>query len=320
MNKIITRREQLQREFEKAKALKVTPTPTYPARDAMPVEDARARVAEDFRRLLRAGEKWWSGDIDPFERFGREVLEEGDPPPPVHAHCGPPGEGKTQECAKVIAEDRKARNEAGDTGPMATLPYEYFGPTHRLNDDTAKQFRKTGLTAQVYRGRFALDPDVPDNEQRPESEQVLMCLAPERVKKAMALYQSISDSCCASKKQECEFYKQCAFQRQLRGPPPDVWLAPHEMLFHDQKALNDVASIIIDETFYQDGMSGIEEPREALAVDDIAILGDGVDDPRLALFRERLVEILKKHPLGGLRRDHSLSKPKCRVRRPGLEF
>ena len=44
--------------------------------------------------------------------------------------------------------------------------------------------------------------------------------------------------------------------------------------------------IIIDETFYQDGLSGIEEPREALTLDEIAILGDGVDDSTLALHRE----------------------------------
>jgi putative DNA primase/helicase len=304
MNKISTKRKQLQREFEEAKAAKVAPQaiePTYPARDEMPVEQARARVAADFKHWLQAASEWWSGDVDPFESFAREVLQEGEPEPPVHAQKSPTGVGKTKIGAKEIAEDRRARRRAGDNGPMATQPYLYFGPTHRLNDNTANDFRDVDLTAQVYRGRFALDPNVEGNKERPEKEQVLMCLAPERVKQAMALYQSISETCCRKrvdgKIQECEHFNACAFQRQLRGEQPDVWLAAHEMLFHDQKALSDVAGIIIDETFYQDGLSGIEEPREALTLDDIAIV---VDDPLLASYRERLVAILRIHPMGGL--------------------
>jgi hypothetical protein len=286
-----------------------TATPTYPTRDAMTVEQARERVASDFDALIREAEEWWNPNA--FERFARKVLNEGKaPPPPVHAQRSPTGVGKTQIGARVIAADRRARRAAGDDGPMATRPWGYFGPTHRLNDSTAKQFREAGLTAQVYRGRFALDPDVPGNEERPESEQVLMCLAPERVRQAMSLYQSISESCCKSKKQECAFFNECAFQRQLRGPAPDVWLAAHEMIFHDQPALSELAGVIVDETFYQDGLSGIEEPREALTLDEIAVLGDGVDDPHLALKRERLVEILREHPLGGLRRDHLIIENK----------
>jgi putative DNA primase/helicase len=315
MNKISTKRKQLQREFEEAKAAKVKPRaiePTYPARNEMPVEQARERVAADFKHWLQKTEGWWQRNppkkkkkkpADEFERFARGVKKKKEPPP-VHAQRSPTGVGKTRIGAKEIAADRLARKRAGDTGPMATLPYEYFGPTHRLNEDTAKQFREAGLTAKVYRGRFALDPNVEGNEQRPEKEQVLMCLTPERVKRAMSLYQSISDSCCKSKKQECPFFNQCAFQRQLRGEQPDVWLAAHEMLFHDQKILNKVAGVIIDETFYQDGLSGIEEPREALTLDDIAVLGDGVDDPQIAIFRKKLFELLSEHPLGGLRRDH----------------
>jgi hypothetical protein len=294
--------------LDKKAELKVVAAPTYPLRDAMSVEQARERVAADFRRWLRSALEWWSGDVDPFESFAREVLQEGEPEPPVHAQKSPTGVGKTKIGAKEIAEDRRARQRAGDNGPMATQPYLYFGPTHRLNDNTTNDFRDVDLTAQVYRGRFALDPNVEGNKERPEKEQVLMCLAPERVKQAMALYQSISETCCRKrvdgKVQECEHFNACAFQRQLRGEQPDVWLAAHEMLFHDQQALSDVAGIIIDETFYQDGLSGIEEPREALTLDEIAILGDGVDDSTLVLHREKLVEILKKHSLGGLRRDH----------------
>jgi hypothetical protein len=286
--------------------------PTYPLRDAMPIEQARERVASDFAALIREAEEWWlrnppEADEDPYLQFAREVLNEAEEPPPVHAQRSPTGVGKTRIGAKEIAADRKRRRLIQDQSPLATRSWGYFGPTHRLNESTAGQFRDADLTAKVYRGRLALDPDVPGNAQRPESEQVLMCLAPDKVRQAMALYQSISDSCCrkrvAGKVQQCEFFNQCAFQRQLRGPAPDAWLCSHEMLFHDQRALSELAGIIIDETFYQDGLSGIEEPREALRLDEITVLGEGVDDPTLALYRERLVDILSAHPLGGLQHE-----------------
>jgi hypothetical protein len=290
-------------------------TPTYPARDAMPVEKARERVASDFDALIREAETWWQRnppkelikEENPFERFARETLDKKEKePPPVHAQRSPTGVGKTKIGAKEIAAYRSARREAGDNGPLARRSLGYFGPTHRLNDKTAEEFREIGLTAQVYRGRFALDPNVPGNGEQPESEQVLMCLAPERVKKAMSLYQSISSSCCINERKglECEFYGQCSFQRQLRGPRPAVWLAAHEMLYYDQEALAELGFIIVDETYWQDGITGIEDARAALTLDEIAIVG--VDDPHLALLREKLVKILSEHPLGGLRRDHFL--------------
>jgi hypothetical protein len=152
-----------------AKATLRATTPTYPARGAMPVEKAREKVASDFNALIREAEEWWRRnppkkptDEDPFERFAREALQgEEKEPPPVHAQRSPTGVGKTKIGAKEIAADRKRRQLIQDRSPLATRSWLYLGPTHRLNDSTAEQFRDAKLTAKVYRGRFALDPNVP---------------------------------------------------------------------------------------------------------------------------------------------------------------
>jgi hypothetical protein len=139
-------REWLQRTtavFDKKPALKVA-APTYPARDAMPIEQAPERVASDFDELIREAEEWWlrnppiePADEDPFERFAREALQ-GEPPP-VHAQRSPTGVGKTRVGAKEISADRRRRQLMQERSPLATRPWGYFGPTHRLNESTAEQ-------------------------------------------------------------------------------------------------------------------------------------------------------------------------------------
>ncbi len=39
---------------------------------------------------------------------------------------------------------------------------------------------------------------------------------------------------------------ECAYQAQLRAEP-DVWIVAHQILFHAQAALGDVAGVVIDE-------------------------------------------------------------------------
>jgi hypothetical protein len=269
-----------------------TAAPTYPARNAMPVEDAREKVAADFKQLLREAQEWWQhhppteepvDDDDPYEQFARDAQDEEEPPP-VHAQRSPTGVGKTQIGAKEIAADRHARKRAGDTGPLATRSWGYFGPTHRLNEGVAGQFREPGLTAQVYYGRTAWDRGVPGNEDLPEDERTLMCLKPDLVDMAIKAHQSVPETCCHKKprkggrEEKCEHFdegsNQCGYQKQFNGGAPDVWLAPHEMLFHDHKALSKLAGIIIDESFWSKGVYGIGEAREPLTSNRIRPCGE----------------------------------------------
>src|SRR5205823_11657642 len=102
--------------------------------------------------------------------------------------------------------------------------------------------------------------------------------------------------------QQCEFYNQCGYQEQLRGDRPHVWIAAHNMLHHPQRAFGKVAGVVIDESFWSGGISGIESDARGLSLDDIAL--DGADYP----WRKYLADILQEHPLGGLERARFVKK------------
>jgi putative DNA primase/helicase len=324
--------QKLRAEAAKREKIELRPAaPTYPARNAMPVEEAREKVASDFDELIRAAEQWWQRhpateepvDDDPFAQYARDALDDDDEePPPVHAQRSPTGVGKTRVGAKEIAADRKRRQLIQDRSPLATRPWGYFGPTHRLNESTAGQFREPGLTAKVYYGRTAWDREIPGNGDLPEDKRVLMCLKPELVDMAIKAHQSVTETCCYKKPRRgkggreefCEHFQpgcnQCGYQKQFNGGAPDVWLAPHQMLFHDQSALSKLAGVIIDESFWTKGVYGVGEAREPLTLDEI-IPPDSIDyftaqeDTR---HRIRLVKLLLEHPLGGLQRERFIDK------------
>jgi hypothetical protein len=326
--------EQQKQRAEAAKREKIElrpAAPTYPARNAMPVEEARKKVASDFDGLIRAAERWWQRhpateepvDDDPFAQYARDALDDDDEePPPARAQRSPPGVGKTRVGAKEIAADRKRRRLIQDRSPLATRPWGYFGPTHRLNESTAEQFREPGLTAKVYYGRTAWDREIPGNGDLPEDKRVLMCLKPELVDMAIKAHQSVTETCCYKKPRRgkggreefCEHFQpgcnQCGYQKQFNGGAPDVWLAPHQMLFHDQSALSRLAGVIVDESFWTKGVYGVGEAREPLTLDEI-IPPDSIDyftaeeDTR---HRIHLVKLLLEHPLGGLQRERFIDK------------
>jgi hypothetical protein len=102
--------EQQKQQFEEAKAAKVTPTPTYPALDSVPVEKARKKIDQVFDDFLLEAEAWNAEynpedeeEDSPFSDFAEEHTETGIPDPPVHAACIPTGVGKTQQGIARIA-------------------------------------------------------------------------------------------------------------------------------------------------------------------------------------------------------------------------
>jgi putative DNA primase/helicase len=237
-------------------------------------------------------------------------------PWPVKGICTPTGSSKTQIAAEVIAADRKARMGAGDTGPMATRSWLYTVSLHRVSEAVADLFRK-GLTARVVYGRDQWDRSIPGNADLPEDKRVLMCLEnPEKIKMAIACGQSVKTTCCegfppkkkedkgrrrkSKEKQRCQFRDQCGYWSQLEGEPPDVWVVAHNSMFHPQKEFKKIAGIIIDESFYEIGLFGVakikmrEDEEPGFNLDEIA------DAPH----RTKLIEMLRAHPPGGLRRDH----------------
>jgi hypothetical protein len=301
-----TRREQLKQAATKDAVRKIElggAEPTYPATNSEPVEEARQTLEQHIDAFIDAAVTWNEDQTsdNPFTRAG---IGEIDDPPPVHAIRASTGIGKTQGFAARLAQHRRTADDK--------RPWLYLVPTHRLGDDTAKHFEKEHLTAQVYRGRDAPDPNVPGNEDRPKHDKVRMCLEREKVTLATACGQNIETACCKSQGQQCASYEICGYQRQLRGDQPDVWLAAHNMLYRPQKRFNDAAGIVLDETYYKHGLRGLDVSKDedkSFSLDDIDIRSKSDVDYMKPEYRDYhigrsdLVDILREHPLGGLQRD-----------------
>jgi hypothetical protein len=258
--------------------------PTYPATNAMPVDEARRALDQHIDAFIRQAD---AADLNWAEQAALEGM-----PPPAWAIRASTGIGKTQRFAAMLARHKPGR------------PCLYLVPTHRLGEDIASYFEEHGLTARVYRGRDAADPAIPGNLDRPKAEQVRMCLEIEKVKLAQACGQQIETTCCWRRKKgvrPCASYEACGYQRQLRTDAPDVWLAAHNMLFHPLRAFKEVSSVVIDETFYPTGIVGMtahgDEGDHVFTVNDLA---EPMPYGRLS---GDFIEMLREHPLGGIERD-----------------
>ncbi len=212
------------------------------------------------------------------------------------------GVGKTQIAARRMALHIRTRmHPMGDERPVV-----YAVPRHQLGDEVAALFDAEGVTARVFRGRNAENPDMPGER---------MCLDLTLVRLALSLGESVSTACCAGEdprtktKQFCPFYSRCRYQAQLRLKP-DVWIVPHQLLFQGQAGLGAVARIVVDEGFWQ---AGIIEAGRGLTLDEIAdpppLKGKLDDLADVAAYRPRLARALRRQEaLGGVARRHLIDE------------
>jgi hypothetical protein len=145
--------------------------------------------------------------------------------PPVQAARITTGGGKTERAAAKIARFI----QEGKLRPGWSVLY--LVPRHELGEHIDDIFRKLGLTAKVYRGRRADDPDIPGNMDLPKDERAKMCVELEKLRRAEMCGKSITESCCVYKKERCESYDECPYQQQFPDEQPQVWIAAHEMGF-----------------------------------------------------------------------------------------
>ena len=274
--------------------------PSYPTTDNRLAEAARQELLRLLQTFTAGAQAWATRQPDAAQQAVDQLL--GGARAPVWAAQVSTGVGKTRLCAETIAADRLARQATGETGPLADRPWLYLVPTHRLGDDIAAQFVGHGITAKVFRGREALVPGDPETH---------MCLNLKQVRLALDAKLIVSSTCCkrrpkGGREQRCEFYDTCAYQQQLRSEKPDVWIAAHEALFHHQPAFGDVAGVIIDESFWQDGL---RISKHGIGLAEIAtslIPPMGKDDvgADLDMLRTRLTKALRAQSgLGGVTRD-----------------
>jgi len=265
--------------IERIAAPKITlklAVPTYSAANSVPAEEARAEFDQVFDSFLDATEEW----IEPAEQdeeddeqednafldFGEEHTEK---PRPVHAVCITTGGGKTQRAAARIARFV----QGGKLKPGWSVLY--LVPRHELGEHIDDLFRDLGVTAQVYRGRRADDPNIPGNMDLPKDKRTKMCIDLESLSRAEKCGKDITKACCKYKKVKCKFYDDgCGYQEQFPDQQPQVWIAAHEMIHYAQKRFGKIAFIVIDESFWKRGVYGVEtrgDETRGISLEDMAL-------------------------------------------------
>jgi hypothetical protein len=244
----------------------------------LPAAEGREKMREVVRDFLRAVD-----NPIPWRSFSNI------PPEPIaRAARVDTGVGKTSIVVQELVS--WLRQEPRE-------PVVYATPRHNLNEPVAKKFTDHGINARIYRGRGAEDPLHPGQP---------MCLNLEAVHLAQRCHADVASSCCKHKKQQCQFFGSCGFQRQLRDRDGvEVWILAIDTLFHTQTALGEPSCVIVDESLWQKGLRGVDAASEgfdwSVAIDSISnkppsrttLLSD------LSRFRHRLASALRNQPNNG---------------------
>ena len=133
-----------------------------------------------------------------------------------------------------------------------------------------------------------------------------MCLDLDAVEEVEKIGLPVDEHVCRSKKGECPFAGICGYQRQKEAEA-DVWIGAHEMLSSEKpKTMGDLAAVIVDEAAWQDGLEGVSDPPNDLALaaidPNMEVPGDE-DGTKTARWREllrRLLDGLAAHNDGEL--------------------
>lgn len=276
----------------------------------LPIKVVRERLRTAVTGFFDATRTWAAqSDISPSDA-GTAQTDAGaagsnqptlDSPPrtsmPVHAIRVDVGSGKSltalQEAIRLLTEMRAA----GDGRSAA-----FAIPTHALGDELAAIFAihaaRRGLTAAVWRGMSAPDPD---------SGSDPMCLNLEAVQDARDAMLDVYRTTCRRKLSDgtfatCPFLETCGYERQRRSEA-DLWIIPHNLLFLEKPtAIGPLAFLVIDESIWQDGLEGVHGKPTMLALDAVehiepaaadAPLSSRFDQDRLQYLRNRLLDVLR---------------------------
>ena len=145
-------------------------------------------------------------------------------------------------------------------------------PRHRLGDEQALalQTEHPGISAAVWRGRHADDPDSPDPDH--PDKFLPMCQRSDEARELEKALLDVDHHLCkqgrGKKKIECPLFNICAYQGQ-KDTTASVWFAAHEMMMHAiPKAFFDVGLVMIDESPLDAFTFGIDREM-ALALDNL---------------------------------------------------
>ncbi len=269
--------------------------PALPQQHRLPVAEARRVLDAKIRAFFAAADAH-----DP----------KGTAAAPVHAIRVDVGAGKSTIARQRAAEMLAAMRERDD---MRTIVLAV--PTHRLGDDQAAAFealpaaQAAELTAAVWRGRERDDPDAPGET---------MCRAPERVKDATDAMLPVQSSVCKRRNQDgtfsfCPLFDACGYQRQMERRA-DLWILAHELLFTQKPAaIGDIAAVIVDESAWQDGLTGAGGADVVLPLDTLRRSDPVPFDPAgtllLGHLRSTVLRALSATPDGPVQREAMLQAP-----------
>ena len=216
--------------------------------------------------------------------------------PPVWAYEISTGGGKTTLAIQIFSKE-KAKHHDQERNLV------YAMPTHRLGEDIVAQFAEQGLKARVWQG---LERPVPGSPGRK------MCDNMDRVKVAMSAGLPVAETCCKQQTNsgwvKCPFFNTCAYQDQMKAEP-DVWIMPHQNLHSPNKAIGKPTHLIIDETFYSNGIVEAS-PISVGAIRSQLIPPQGKEllCADLEAYRSKLADALDKQQSdGGFKREHMAS-------------
>nr|WP_176849787.1 toprim domain-containing protein [Belnapia rosea] len=298
----------VQSRLAAARADVETPAPTI---HRVPLSEARVRLTEALDRFMVAAGAW----TPPQEGGDTEAADEPAMPPPVHAIRVGVGIGKSENARRMIARELAAMRHRGDLRTAALAV-----PTHALGDEQARRFealpesRANGLSAAVWRGRRAPDPQAPG---------FAMCRNLEAVADAQAVGATVQTSVCRQVRRDkdsgerteilCPFFDECGYQRQA-VQRPDLMIVPHELIYSQKpKAIGNLAFLVVDEAAWQDGLEGVSGRGITLSLEalrpTVSIPGDrqGIDTARIRDVHQRVSMALCTLQDGPLRRDAMLA-------------
>jgi hypothetical protein len=227
--------------------------PTYPPR-GVPLDVAMQRTREavgGFMRIARDRKAQLVADAQERKLAAKLAKAAGEspvevpplelPPPPVHAIRVDAGTGKTSTFVEIAAEMLR------EVVVEHRLRVAFLVPLRRLGAQIVDDLHAAGVSAQLWRGLMADDPDEPGAK---------MCREPELAQAALGL--GDLDAAC----RVCPSFASCAYQRQKARPPAEVEVAAHNFLFAETSAprgLRSCDAIVVDEGFASHAIEGAGE-------------------------------------------------------------
>ncbi|MCK1639099.1 bifunctional DNA primase/polymerase [Bradyrhizobium sp. 157] len=182
------------------------------------------------------------------------------------------GLGKTTAALDAIAASL-SRPPAEDEQPVRLI--HYVVPTRKLALEIVEKLKARGINARPFFGREA------DDLERPGDK---MCLQLDVVDIAIEAKLDVSKSCCKRGGDVCPMFNECGFQRQGRDTDDvQVWVFANNYLFLRQDVLGTPDLLIIDESFWQKQLRGIDDDERMPL--SLTFLGD---DPEMRAVGEAL--------------------------------